>query len=432
MARFSLISLKWPILLNRVRTGKALLFFFEFKPMIIQPKIRGFICTTAHPEGCAKAVLQQINDVQSKGTFKGPKSVLIIGASTGYGLASRIVSAFGAHANTIGVFYEKEADDKRTASAGWYNSAAFERFAHRDGLYAKSINGDAFSKDIKEKTVHLIQQDLKQVDLVIYSLASPRRQHPLTGETHSSVLKPIGQAFSGKTVDAFRGEVKDITIAPATTEEIENTIAVMGGEDWEMWIDYLTQNNVLAQGAITVAYSYIGPALTYAIYKEGTIGRAKAHLKKTSIKLNEQLQKQVNGRAFVSVNKAVVTQASAAIPVVPLYISLLFKVMKEKHLHEGCIEQMIRLFKDYLYTSSNMQLDEEGDIRLDDLEMREDIQQQIASLWPKITTENVSELTDLMGYREDFYHLFGFNLDDVNYDAEVDPVVKISSIETGS
>ena len=396
--------------------------------MIIQPKIRGFICTTAHPEGCFKAVLEQINYVKSKGQFKGPKNVLVIGASTGYGLASRIAATFGAGAKTIGVFFEKEADEKRTASPGWYNSAAFETLAHRDGHYAKSINGDAFSKEIKERTAALIRNDLKQVDLIIYSLASPRRTHPVSGETFSSVLKPIGHAFSGKTVDAFRGEVKEVTIEPATNEEIANTVAVMGGEDWEMWMDYLEKENLLAEGVTTVAYSYLGPELTYAIYKEGTIGKAKEDLKKSADKLNQKLKAR-HGQAVVSVDKAVVTQASAAIPVVPLYISLLFKIMKEQGTHEGCIEQAYRLFKHHLYAAHPPARDNEGYIRVDDLEMQTAVQQKIAALWPTITTENLAQLTDIKGYCDDFYRLFGFNLEGINYEADVNPVVKIESIE---
>lgn len=396
--------------------------------MVIQPKIRGFICTTAHPVGCFKAVQEQVDYIKSqKPLVSGPKNVLVIGASTGYGLASRIAAAFGASANTIGVFFEREADDKRTATAGWYNTAAFETLAHQDGLYAKSINGDAFSQSIKERTAELIRHDLKQVDLIIYSIASPRRTHPVTGETFSSVLKPINQSFTGKTVDAFRGEVKEVTVEAATEEEIKNTVAVMGGEDWEMWIDYLAKENLLAEGATTLAYSYLGPDLTYAIYKEGTIGRAKADLKATADRLNQKL-KNIKGQAAVSVDKAVVTQASAAIPVVPLYISLVFKVMKEKGLHEGCIEQMYRLFKDYIYTANPHAKDNEGYIRLDDLELRDDVQEAVRALWPRVTTENLAELADIEGYRDEFYRLFGFKLAGVDYSADVDPFVKIESL----
>ena len=394
--------------------------------MIIQPKIRGFICTTAHPAGCFKVVEEQINYVKSQGKLSGPKNVLVIGASTGYGLASRIVATFGAGAKTIGVFFEKEPEEKRTATAGWYNTAAFEKIAHREGHYAKSINGDAFSNDIKQRTAELIRQDFKQVDLVIYSLASPRRVHPTTGQVFSSVLKPIGRSYTSKTVDAFRGEVKDITLESATPDEIQNTVAVMGGEDWEMWLDFLAKENLLAPGIKTVAYSYIGPELTHPIYKEGTIGIAKNDLLHSAEKITAKL-KNLNGDAVISVNKAVVTQASAAIPVVPLYISLLFKLMKAKGTHEGCIEQIERLFKDHLY-SSNSTRDAEGYIRIDDLEMEADIQQKIAALWPQITTENLEQLTDIAGYREEFYRLFGFHAQHVNYDAETDPNVRIESV----
>ncbi|HVE43681.1 MAG TPA: enoyl-ACP reductase FabV [Gammaproteobacteria bacterium] len=396
--------------------------------MIIQPKIRGFICTTAHPVGCQQAVLDQIAYVRGQSHIdNGPKHVLIIGASTGYGLASRVVASFGAGAKTIGIFFEKEADEKRTASPGWYNSAAFEESAHQAGYYAKSINGDAFSVEVKQKTVELIKKDLGQIDLIIYSLASPRRIHPISGQSFSSALKPIGNTFVGKTVDAFRSEVKEVTIEPATEEEIAQTVAVMGGEDWEMWIDYLTQENVLAKGVKTVAYSYLGPQLTYAIYKDGTIGRAKMHLKETADRLTEKL-KTLQGEAVVSVDKAVVTQASAAIPVVPLYISILFKIMKEKGTHEGCIEQIYRLFKDHLYHSQAVARDAEGYIRLDDLELADDVQEKVRALWPQVTTENLQALSDVAGYCDDFYRLFGFNIPGVSYDADVDPVVDIPSI----
>lgn len=395
--------------------------------MIIQPKIRGFICTTAHPEGCNRVVEQQIQYIKSKERFTGPKNVLVIGASTGYGLASRIATTFGAAAKTIGVFFEKEADEKRTASPGWYNTAAFETLAHRDGLYAKSINGDAFSNEIKERTAELIRNDLGKVDLIVYSLASPRRVHPVSGQVFSSALKPIGKSFTGKTIDAFKGEVKDVTIEPANEEEIANTVAVMGGEDWEMWIDYLAKQNLLAEGVITVAYSYLGPQLTHAIYKDGTIGRAKEHLKATADALNSKL-KALHGQAVVSVDKAVVTQASAAIPVVPLYISILFKIMKEQGTHEGCIEQMYRLFHDHLYSLHSLTRDAEGYIRIDDLEMQQDVQQQIMTLWPQITTDNLNQLTDVKGYCDEFYRLFGFNILGVDYDADINPVVKIPSL----
>jgi enoyl-[acyl-carrier protein] reductase / trans-2-enoyl-CoA reductase (NAD+) len=388
--------------------------------MIIKPKIRGFICTTAHPKGCEQAVKEQIAYVKNNTTVKkGPKNVLVIGASTGYGLASRIVAAFGSDAKTIGVSYEKEADAKRTASPGWYNTVAFEKFAHTEGLYAKSINGDAFSDGIKEEVGDLIEKDLGQVDLVVYSLASPRRIHPKTGEVFNSTLKPIGQAYTNKTVDPLRGIVKDITLEPASEDDIAKTIEVMGGEDWEMWVDYLKERGLLAENMMTMAYSYIGPSLTHPIYKEGTIGMAKNHLNDTALSLTNHL-KDLNGLAFVSVNKALVTQASSAIPVVPLYISLLYKIMKEKGTHEGCIEQMYRLFEDKMYVDGQKPaLDGNRQIRLDDFEMSQDVQDQVAALWGQVTTENLVEIADADGYKEDFYRLFGFSFDGVNYGEDI-------------
>lgn len=397
--------------------------------MLIQPKIRGFICTTAHPVGCAKAVNDQIQVVKTNGKFNGPKRVLVIGASTGYGLASRIVASFGAGAATMGVFFEKEADDKRTASPGWYNSAAFEAAALAEGLYAKSFNGDAFSNAMKQEVADQIRKDWGQVDMVVYSLASPRRTHPDTGETFSSVLKPIGAPFHGKTVDAFRNEVKDVTIEPATPEEVANTVAVMGGDDWERWIDFLMKENLLAPKAITVAYTYLGPALTHAIYMNGTIGRAKADLKATSDRLHTKLAAALGGQAVISVDKAVVTQASAAIPVVPLYIAILFKLMKQQGTHEGCIEQIDRLFREHLYTAHPKARDAEGYIRVDDLEMKPELQKAIEVLWPQVTTENLMTLTDVQGYCDDFYRLFGFNLAGVDYEQPVNPVVMIPSLQ---
>lgn len=391
--------------------------------MIIQPKIRGFICTTAHPEGCTKQVENQIQYVKQQPPIQnGPKKVLIIGASTGYGLASRIVAAFGAGAQTIGVFFEKPADSKRTASAGWYNSGAFEHAAQRAGLYAKSINGDAFSQEIKQKTLQLIEQDWQgQVDLIIYSLASPRRITP--AKTFNSVLKPIGKSYTSKTIDVMSGQISEMTLPAATDDEIEQTVAVMGGEDWALWIEALITANFLAKNALTVAYSYIGPSLTYPIYREGTIGRAKAHLESTALLLNQKL-KALSARALISVNKALVTQASAAIPVVPLYISLLYKVMKQKNLHEGCIEQITRLFSEHLYHH----LPENHLIHLDDREMRTDIQQQINAVWPTLTSENILSTTDLAGYRQEFHQLFGFEVEGINYNQEVSPTLEIPSL----
>jgi enoyl-[acyl-carrier protein] reductase/trans-2-enoyl-CoA reductase (NAD+) len=394
--------------------------------MIIQPKVRGFICTTAHPVGCEAHVKEQIDFVKAQGKVDGPKRVLVIGSSTGYGLASRIVSTFGSGASTIGVFFEKPAGGARTASAGWYNTAAFEKFAKAEGFYASSLNGDAFSDALKEQTIARIKEDLGAVDMVVYSLASPRRMHPKTGELFSSVLKPIGSTFSDKTVDVNSGEVTQVTIEPASDEEIKNTIAVMGGEDWEMWIDALSEAGVLAEGAVTVAYSYIGPKVTHAVYREGTIGAAKDDLEATALRLNKQLATN-GGRAYVSVNKALVTQASAAIPVVPLYISLLFKTMKEKGLHEGCIEQIYRLYADRIYADVT-EVDEKGRIRIDDWEMREDVQAEVDQLWTQVSTANLEEIGDIAGYREDFMKLFGFGLSGVDYDQDVDPNVHIAGI----
>ena len=394
--------------------------------MIIKPKFRGFICTTAHPEGCEYNVKQQIEYVKKEKKIKGPKNVLVVGASAGFVLASRIVSTFACGASTIGVFWEKPASGNKTATAGWYNSAAFEKAAKAEGIYAKSINGDAFSNEIKEKTIELIKKDLGKVDMVIYSLASPRRNNPVDGNSYTSVLKPIGKDFVNKNVDFHTGEIKEVTLEAASEEEINNTVKVMGGEDWELWIDALAKAGVLEKGITTMAYSYIGPEITKPIYNGGTIGRAKDHLDITAKKLNEKL-KVLDGSAIVSVNKALVTQASSAIPVVPLYISLLYKVMKEKGIHEGCIEQIYRLFEDRLY-SGDMKLDGEGRIRVDDWEMREDVQVEVAKLWPEISTETLSSISDIVGFRKEFFNLFGFEFDTINYDEETDENITIENI----
>ena len=393
--------------------------------MIIKPKVRGFICVTAHPGGCAAILQDHIKYVKSRGPIAGgPKNVLIVGASMGYGFATRIVSAFGCRAATIGVFFERPSEKGRTASAGWYNTAAFTSAARADGLYAANINGDAFSDEIKEKSIERIKADLGTVDLVIYSLASPRRTHPRTGETFKPALKPVGQTFSSKGLDTDRKEVKEITIPPASEEEIRGMIGVMGGEDWSMWIDALESGGVLAPQATTIAYSYIGPKVTWPIYNQGTIGLAKKDLEKTGKALNARLAR-TNGRALVSINKAVVSQSSSAIPVVPLCISLLFKVMKEKGTHEGCVEQIYRLFSTRLYDGADLQLDEAGRIRLDDWEMDPEVQREAAESWTRVTTENLNELTDFDGYQIEFLKLFGFRHDGVDYDADVDPAVDI-------
>ena len=395
--------------------------------MIIEPRMRGFICTTSHPKGCEQNVKNQIEYIKSKGAIDGAKKVLVIGASTGFGLASRITSAFGCQAATIGVFFEKEPFEGKTASPGWYNSAAFETEAHKAGLYAKSINGDAFSNEIKKQTLALISADLGQIDLVIYSLASPVRMNPETGILHRSTLKPIGDTFTNKTVDFHSGKVSEISIQPSSGDDIENTVAVMGGEDWSMWIEALKAENLLAPGASTVAYSYIGPSLTEAVYRKGTIGRAKDHLEATAFSITDSL-KAIDGKAFVSVNKALVTQASSAIPVIPLYISLLYKIMKEEGIHEGCIEQIQRLYQERLFTGKDVPVDEKGRIRIDDLEMRADVQAKVAKLWDEAVTENLSEIGDLDGYRKDFYNLFGFDVAGVDYKAEANELVNIESI----
>ncbi len=396
--------------------------------MIIEPRTRGFICLTSHPKGCEQNVINQIEYVKSKGVIKGAKKALIIGSSTGFGLASRISSAFGSDAATIGVFFDKPASAGRPASPGFYNTAAFEKQAHSAGLYAKSINGDAFSNEIKRQTLYLIKKDLGQVDLVIYSLASPVRTHPETGVRHKSVLKPIGGEFSNKTVDFHTGNVSEISIKPAEGDDISNTVAVMGGEDWKLWMDALKQEDLLSEKAVTVAYSYIGPSLTEAVYRKGTIGAAKDDLEATAFTITDSL-KSIGGKAYVSVNKALVTQASSAIPVIPLYISLLYKVMKKQGIHEGCIEQIQRLYSERLYINNDTPLDEKGRIRIDDWEMREDVQAKVAELWKQATTETLPKLGDLEGYSNDFFNLFGFKVEGVNYEEDVNEIVEIPSIK---
>ncbi|MCD9022555.1 enoyl-ACP reductase FabV [Cohnella silvisoli] len=395
--------------------------------MIIKPRTRGFICTTAHPQGCAAQVQQQVNYVQEQPAINGPRNVLVIGASAGFGLASRIVAAFGANANTVGIYRQGEKGGGRTASAGWYNSAAFELAAQEAGLKSFSVTGDAFSDETKAKAIDVIRSELGQVDLVVYSVASARRTDPKTGEVSNSVLKPLGQTYTNKTVNFHTGEVSMITIDPATEQEVQETIDVMGGEDWQMWIDALHKAGVLADGATTIAYSYIGSKITQAIYREGTIGRAKDHLETTAKTLNEQLG-ATGGRAFVTVCKALVTQSSSAIPVVPLYISALYKVMKEKGLHEGCIEQTYRLFAARLYSQETTPVDEEGRIRIDDWELREDVQKEVAKIWDELSTDNIGQLTDLAGYRREFFQLFGFETDGIDYDADIDPEVSIPNL----
>jgi enoyl-[acyl-carrier protein] reductase / trans-2-enoyl-CoA reductase (NAD+) len=384
--------------------------------MIVEPKIRGFICTTAHPAGCAQNVAEQVAYVKSKPSFAGTRRALIIGSSTGYGLASRIAAAFGCGADTIGVAFEKPAAGSRTATAGWYNTAAFQRLASHEGFYAKSIMGDAFSQETKQETIDLIKKDLGCVDLVVYSLAAPRRTTS-SGETFSSVIKPVGADYSSKTVDMRTHMLATASVSAATKEEIDGTIKVMGGEDWRLWVSALLDAGVLDKGAVTLAYSYIGPQITDAIYTKGTIGLAKKDLEESARKITEMLT-PVGGKAFISVNKAVVTQASSAIPAVPLYTSILFKVMKAKGIHEDCIEQMRRMLCEKLYVSSPV-TDECGRIRLDDLELQSDVQKEVSRIWDAIDDSNLNDLADIDGYWNDFYRLFGFGINDVDYAADV-------------
>jgi enoyl-[acyl-carrier protein] reductase/trans-2-enoyl-CoA reductase (NAD+) len=353
----------------------------------------------------------------------GPKKVLVIGASTGYGLASRITAAFGSGASTLGIFFERPSEDGRTATPGWYNSIGFTQAARAAGLYAQNINGDAFSNEIKSSALETLRRDVGPVDLVVYSLASPRRIHPKTGAVHKSVLKPVGAPYTNKTVDTDKGIVSSVTIEPATEQEIADTVAVMGGEDWESWIHALADAKLLAPGAQSVAYSYIGPEVTWAIYKNGTIGLAKNDLERAGRNIDSLLKLNGRGRAFISVNKALVTQASSAIPVVPLYISILYKLMKAAGTHEGCIEQMHRLFSTQIYAPGGPRFDESGRVRIDDLEMRPEIQAGVAKVWPEVTTETLAPLTDIAGYRREFLKLFGFGLDGLDYEAEVEPHV---------
>ena len=386
--------------------------------MIVEPKVKGFICTTAHPVGCAVNVEKQIEYVKSKGSFEGAKKVLVLGASTGYGLASRIIAAFGMGASTIGVSFEKEAKGKRTATPGFYNTKAFDEFAKREGIYAKSLNGDAFSEKMKDDVINLIREDLGKIDLVVYSLAAPRRTTP-DGTTYTSALKTVGEPFTQKNWNLGDNTISDATITVANDDEIMSTIKVMGGEDWSDWIDALTDADVLSENAVTVAYSYIGPELTYPIYHDGTIGKAKAHLKNTAKEITSRYEDR-GIKAFVSVNKALVTQASTAIPVVPLYLSVLYKIMKDKGIHEGCIEQMDRLYRTKLYSGKGYMVEDDGMLHVDDYEMREDVQTEVMKVWNEIDSESLFRLADTEGYWLDFYQMFGFRIDGVDYSADVE------------
>ncbi len=385
--------------------------------MVVEPKVKGFICTTAHPKGCEESVRRQIECTKKFGKAEGPKKVLVIGSSTGYGLASRIAVTYGYGADTIGVAFERESNGKRTATAGWYNTKAFEKIAGEDGYYAKSFNGDGFSREMKDDVIQCIKEDFGKVDMVVYSMAAPRRTLP-SGTTVSSVLKTVGEPFTNKTLDLRTNEIKEVTVPEADEDEIKATIQVMGGGDWRDWIMSLYDAGVLAEGAVTLAYSYIGPVVTHAIYKDGSIGQAKKHLYDTSVELTNKY-KDIGLKAYISVNKALVTQSSAAIPIVPLYISMLYKVMKEKGLHEGCIEQMDRLFLEKL-AGGVVQTDEAGRIRLDDYEMKEEIQSRIAEVWDSVDSESIKELGDIKGYWDEFYNMFGFGYDNVDYSEDVE------------
>lgn len=394
--------------------------------MIIKPKVRGFMCVTTHPTGCEANVKEQIDYIKAQGNIDMPKRVLVIGSSTGYGLAARIAAAFGAGASTLGVFFEKEGTERKPGTAGWYNSAAFHKFAEAEGLYAKSINGDAFTDELKQKTIDTIKTDMGQVDLVIYSLAAPRRQHPRTGVVHNSTLKPIGKDVTLMGINTNKAEIQEFTLEAASQEDIDNTVAVMGGEDWQMWIDSLDEAGVLADGAKTSAFTYIGEKVTWDIYWGGTIGRAKQDLDERVKSIREKLAAK-GGDARVAVLKAVVTQASSAIPIMPLYLSLLFKVMKEEGTHEGCIEQLYRLYNECLYTETP-RLDDEGRARVDELELKPEVQKAVEEALDKITTETIPTATDFSSYQAEFLRLFGFGIDGVDYEADVNPLVEISGM----
>lgn len=397
--------------------------------MIIKPRVRGFMCITSHPSGCEKNVRDQIDYIRAQKSIDAPKRVLVIGSSTGYGLSARITAAFGSGASTLGVFFEKPGSERKPGTAGWYNSAAFHKYAEEDGLYAKSINGDAFSDDIKKTAIETIKSDMGQVDLVIYSLAAPRRQHPVTGEVFNSTLKPVGKDITMLGINTDKEVIQEFSLEKATTKEIEDTVAVMGGEDWQMWLDALSAAGVLADGAKTTAFTYIGEKMTWDLYWDGTIGQAKKDLDTKVLSIREKLA-QTGGDARVSVLKAVVTQSSSAIPVMPLYLAMLFKEMKAEGSHEGCIEQLYRLFKEGLYCD-NPRLDNEGRLRMDELEMRPNIQDKVAESWAKISTENLNSLTDFEGYKQDFLGLFGFNIAGVDYESDVNPEVAIANLVKG-
>lgn len=398
--------------------------------MVIHPKVRGFICTTTHPVGCEHNVREQIEATRARGVIKnGPKKVLVIGASTGYGLSARITAAFGCGADTLGVFFEKPGSETRPGSAGWYNAAAFDRLASEEGLYSRSINGDAFANETRERAIEMIKNEMGgEIDLVVYSLASPVRKLPDSGEVVKSALKPIGDTYRATALDTNKDQIIEATVEPASEEEIANTVRVMGGEDWELWIDALDRAGVLGEGANTVAFSYIGTEITWPIYWHGSLGKAKEDLDRAAQALNKRLAEK-GGNANVAVLKSVVTQASAAIPVMPLYISMVYRIMKEKGLHEGTIDQLNRLFHEHLAAEQPPTLDDAGRMRLDDRELRDDVQDACKALWPQVTSDNVFELTDYAGYKHEFLKLFGFDRDDVDYDADVNPKVDFDVVQ---
>jgi enoyl-[acyl-carrier protein] reductase/trans-2-enoyl-CoA reductase (NAD+) len=389
--------------------------------MIIKPKIRGFICTTTHPTGCAANVREQIAYTQEQGAIKdGPKRVLVIGASSGYGLSSRIAAAFGCDAATIGVFFEKPGTERKPGTAGWYNSAAFDAEAKAAGLYSKSLNGDAFSHEAKAKTIDLIKEDMGQVDLVVYSLASPVRKLPDSGELVRSCLKPIGQPYKSTAIDTNKDVIIDAEVEPATEEEIAATVTVMGGEDWELWMNALGDAGVLADGCKSVAYSYIGSDITWPIYWDGALGKAKQDLDRAASEIDAKL-KQQGGQANIGVLKSVVTQASSAIPVMPLYLAMCFKVMRAKGLHEGCMEQVQRLFATGLY-GTTAEIDDSNRFRMDDWELKDEVQNACREIWPEVTSENLFDITDYQLYKDEFLKLFGFGIESIDYEADVDTV----------
>lgn len=395
--------------------------------MVIKPKVRGFICTNSHPVGCAAHVQEQIDYVKANGAVaNGPKNVLVIGSSTGYGLASRITAAFGCGAKTLGIFFEKEGTVKRTGTAGWYNTIAFEKAAQEAGLWSQNINGDAFSDELKDKAIDVISKDMGKIDLVVYSLASPRRTDPETGKVYNSTLKPIGNPYTARTLNTSKRIIEEVSVEPANDEEIANTVKVMGGEDWERWMDRLQAAGVLADNCQTVSYTYIGKELTWPIYGKATIGKAKEDLDRAAAAITDKLS-GLKGKAYVASLKALVTQASSAIPIMPLYISLMYRVMKEEGTHEGCIEQIYGLYKECLYSDDPI-MDEDGRLRMDGKELADHVQAKIAELWPQVTTENIDELTDYAGYNSEFLRLFGFGYEHVDYEADVDPSVAVKNL----